>query len=103
MTSKYHELNHPRKISHVEDGEIAIYGSSDGGTTWHPVNTDDEGNLNVVSGLVPPGYDYIELSYDSNNNLTGVVYKVGGVSGTLLATLVLVYDGNDNMTSVTKS
>lgn len=101
--TKYHELNHPRKISHVEDGEIAIYGSSDGGLTWHPVNIDDEGRLNVVGGLVPTGYDYIELSYDENNNLTGVVYKEGGSVGITIATLVLTYDASNNMISVTKS
>jgi len=100
-SSQYHELNHPRKISSVEDGEIAIYGTSDGGTTWHPISVDSSGNLNIVNGLVPSGYDYIALSY-TGDNLTGVEYKEGGISGTVVASLTLVYDSNDNITSITK-
>jgi hypothetical protein len=42
------------------------------------------------------------LSY-TGSNLTDVVYKTGGSSGTTVATLTLAYDGNDNLTSVTKS
>jgi len=103
MNSKYHELNHPRKISHVEDGEIAIYGSSDGGTTWHPANVTDSGKFQVLSGLVPPGYDHIELTYDGSNNITNVVYKEGGVGGTILTSLLIVYDLSNNITSVSKS
>ena len=100
--SQYHELNHPRKISTVEDGEIAIYGTSDGGLTWHPISVDPSGNLNVVSGLVPPGYDYIALSY-TGVNLSEVEYKEGGASGTVIATLALVYDGSGNIISITKT
>lgn len=100
--AEYHELNHPRKISSVEDGEIAIYGSSDGGLTWHPISVDSEGKLNIVSGLVPPGYDYIALSY-TGSNLTTVEYKEGGVGGDIVATLTLTYDSNDNITSIAKT
>jgi YD repeat-containing protein len=32
-----------------------------------------------------------------------VVYKSGGSSGETVATLTLTYDGNSNLTSVTKS
>lgn len=52
--------------------------------------------------LSPAEYDYIELSY-TGANLTGVVYKLGGASGTTVATLVLGYDGSSNLTSVTRS
>jgi hypothetical protein len=60
------------------------------------------GTVNVLTGLEIPEHDYIDLSY-TGSNLTGVVYKTGGASGTTVATLTLVYDGNDNLTSVTKS
>jgi len=49
---------------------------------------------------IPPN-DYISLSYTSGN-LTGVVYKSGGASGTTVATLTLAYSGSD-LISVTKS
>jgi hypothetical protein len=63
----------------------------------------DSGNpIPVVTGLEIPEHDYIDLSY-TGSNLTGVVYKTRGSGGTTVATLTLVYDGNDNLTSVTKS
>lgn len=63
----------------------------------------DSGNpIPVVTGLEIPEHDYIDLSY-TGSNLTGVVYKTGGSGGTTVATLTLAYDGNDNLTSVTKS
>lgn len=56
----------------------------------------------TIPGLAIPEHDYVSLTY-SGTNLTGVVYKAGGVSGTTVATLTLAYDGNGNLTSVTKS
>jgi hypothetical protein len=53
-----------------------------------------------LSPLVPEKYDYISLSY-SGSNVTQVVYKTGGASGTVVATLNLAYSGS-NLTSVTK-
>ena len=60
------------------------------------------GTVNVLTGLEIPDHDYIALSY-TGSNLTGVVYKDGGASGTTVAILTLAYDGSDNLTSVTKS
>ena len=63
----------------------------------------DAGNpIPTIEGLSIPEHDYIALSY-TGSNLTGVVYKSGGSSGTTVATLTLAYDGNNNLTSVTKS
>jgi len=100
--AEYHEFEHPRKISSIKGGEIALYGSSDGGTIWYPVKVDDAGRLNFLSGLVPHAHDYISLSY-TGTNLTGVVYKTGGSGGTTVATLTLGYDGSDKLISVTKT
>lgn len=83
-------------------GKIAMYGTSDGGTTWYPVTVDTDGRLSIVSGLVPEEYDYIALSY-TGDNLTGVVYRANGSSGTVVATLVLAYDGSDNLITVTRT
>jgi hypothetical protein len=55
----------------------------------------------IANSLVPSDYDYIALSY-TGDNLTGVVYKKGGASGTVVSTLTLGYSGS-NLTSVTKS
>jgi hypothetical protein len=66
----------------------------------------DVASLKVSNTKVPgfslPTYDYISCSY-TGTNLTGVVYKSGGSSGTTVATLTLGYDGSNNLTSVTKS
>jgi hypothetical protein len=54
-----------------------------------------------IAGMAIPPNDFISLSYTSGN-LTGVVYKSGGSSGTTVATLTLAYSGSD-LVSVTKS
>jgi len=38
-------LSHPRKISDIEAGEIVLYASSDGGTTFYPVKLSADGGL----------------------------------------------------------
>lgn len=53
------------------------------------------------NSLVPFVYDYISLAY-TGENLTSVVYKTGGSSGTIVATLTLGYSGS-NLTSVTRT
>lgn len=60
-----------------------------------------QGTVNTLTGLEIPDHDYISLSY-TGDNLTGVVYKTGGASGTTVATLTLAYSGS-NLISVTKS
>lgn len=52
----------------------------------------------IVSGLVNQPYDQITLSY-TGTDLTGVVYRLGGVT---VATLTLGYTGG-NLTSVARS
>lgn len=59
------------------------------------------GPLDVLQGLAIPEHDYISLGY-TGDNLTSVVFKTGGSSGTTVATLTLAYTGS-NLTSVTKS
>ncbi len=72
-------------------------------TAGQPITTTN-GALNVrnLTQLIPYVYDYISLSY-TGNNLTTVVYKTGGASGTTVATLTLTYDGSNNLLTVTRS
>ena len=58
-------------------------------------------DVNLVNTLVPEVYDYVDLSY-TGVNLTSVVYKTGGSSGTTVATLTLAYTGAV-LISVTKT
>ncbi len=57
--------------------------------------------VDVLGQLIPANYDYISLGY-TGDNLTTVVYKVGGAGGTTVATLTLGYSGSV-LTSVTKT
>ena len=61
-----------------------------------------EATLLTIAGLGIPTYDYMELGY-TGTNLTTIVYKTGGSGGTTVATLTLAYDGDDNITSITKT
>lgn len=58
--------------------------------------------LPITTGLGVPPHDYISLGY-SSGNLTSVVYRNGGASGTIVTTLALTYDANDNLLTVTRS
>ena len=66
-------------------------------------DVDAYGSLAVrtFNALVTEKHDYISLSY-TGDNLTTVVYKIGGSSGTTIATLTLAYSGS-TLTSVTKT
>lgn len=56
----------------------------------------------TMSGLNIPLHDYIDCTY-TGSNITGVVFKEGGSSGTTVATLALTYDGSNNLLTVTKT
>ena len=67
----------------------------------NPVSTSNPLPVVTFGSLVPKSYDYIELSY-TGTNLTGVIYKNGGASGSTITTLTLPYSGTD-LTSITKA
>ena len=88
----------------VEGNEVhsdVVNVSDSAGNLINPAKED--GNLSYVVGMAIPKYDYIEMSYDTNGNLTQTVYKQGGSSGTTVATLSMSYDANNNLISVAKS
>lgn len=55
-----------------------------------------------IPGLAIPEHNHVAMTY-TGTNMTGVVYRQGGASGTIVTTLTLTYDGNGNVTSITKS
>ncbi len=63
------------------------------------INTD--GSINIVAGLVPYNYDYISLGY-TGANISTIIYRSGGATGTIVATLQIQYSGN-NIISITRS
>lgn len=48
----------------------------------------------ITSGLSIPDYDWFECTY-SGNNLTGVIFYVGGSGGTVIGELNFTYSGRN--------
>jgi hypothetical protein len=60
--------------------------------------------LKTAAGLISEKHDYISMTYvGATTDTATVVYKLGGVAGTVVATLTLGYDGSNRLTSVTKT
>lgn len=66
------------------------------------VTTSDTDPLPTASGLGIPTHDFIANTY-TDGNLTQVVFRVGGASGTVVATLDFTYDGSGNLLTVMRS
>lgn len=64
-------------------------------------------NARLAGNLVPEEFDFISLTYvlagDGQGEISTVTYKTGGSGGTTVATLTLLYDANDKLSSVTRS
>lgn len=83
-----------RKLNQTTDSVTAKQG--DAGAAGWPVKD--------LNKLVPTEYDYVSLTYvGATDNIDTVTYKTGGAGGTTVATLTLTYDGNDRITSVTRT
>lgn len=61
-------------------------------------------NVNVLSGLLPISYDYVAVTYPTTTT-EQFVFKLGGISGTTVATVLLTYTDTTkaNLSSVAKS
>jgi len=84
----------------IETKKVSVFGYDSDNNTPRRVRINSSGEL-MLSSLVPEKYDYIELSY-TGSDLTGVVYKTGGASGTTVATLTLGYT-DSKLTSVERT
>jgi hypothetical protein len=60
------------------------------------------GDAVMRDGLEIPTHDYIANTY-TGTNLTQAVFRRGGASGTVVATLTMTYDGSDNLLTVARS
>jgi hypothetical protein len=60
------------------------------------------GDAVARAGLEIPTHDYIANTY-SGTNLTVAVFRRGGASGKIVATLTMTYDGSGNVLTVTRS
>ena len=107
--------NEPKPIHKIQEDEhdedsqskkVLTYGWDAENLTARRVAVDSDGKV-LLSSLVPEEYDYIALTYVSGGNGDGeietAVYKTGGASGTVVATLTLAYNGDDKLSSVTRT
>lgn len=86
-----------------QDTQITSLSNID--TSLNNIEADiDQMNAKIPAGLVPTAFDYISLTYvGATTDIQTVTYKSGGSGGTTVATLTLVYDGSNRLTSVTKA
>lgn len=60
------------------------------------------GTVNTLNGLEIPAHDYVANTY-TDGNLTQTVYKTGGSSGTVVATVAMTYNEADQVLTVTRT
>ena len=91
------------------DNVIAV-GTEDGTKTVikHALKIDSNGDAHVINmgALVPKEFDDIEITYSiiaGQKVATTVQYFVGGLAGTLVATLTLTYDGAADLINVART
>lgn len=85
------------------DGSFTDINATQGGNlkmSLEEVNGIDP--IPVVTGLEIPPHDHFALTHDSGGNLTQVVYRSGGQSGEVVATVTLTYS-NGLLSTVTRS
>lgn len=58
--------------------------------------------VSVLGAFDISGFDDVEVTY-TGTNLTGVTYRKGGPSGTIIGVLALSYDGNGKLTRVSRT
>lgn len=96
------KLQDGKAVSGLEVLEAAAVEAADG----LPAIQVETGPLSLPGLNIPP-YDYIALTYVAAGNGQGeietAVYKSGGSGGTVVATLILAYNGDDEISSVTKA
>ena len=72
--SEYHELKHPRRISEIAEGEIALYGYAGGGV-WYPIAVSAGGIFKVGP---TSEYMFSDKDDDASPNYYGFLNSEGG-------------------------
>ena len=91
MVNKLEELeiiNQETISENIKAKKVANYGYDLPNTQWRRLGVSSKGAL-LTNGLVPEEFDYLSLAQDT---LTDVwTYKIGGSSGTTVATVTITY------------
>lgn len=62
-----------------------------------PVAVTEDGAVRIAADLQIPEHDYGANTYDGDSNLLTTVYRKGGPTGTIVATVTMTYDANGNL------
>lgn len=85
-----------REYSAPDAQPIVNYGHD--GSALRRFHTNASGDLYVIPlSLLPTEYDYTVITYDANQNPLTIVFKTGGASGTVVMTVTMTYDANQNL------
>ena len=91
----------------VAASEILGYDAAGGALRRIAVNSDGQLESLGINSLITAAFDYIALTYVAAGNGEGevetAIYKTGGSGGTTVGTLTLAYDGDNKLSTVTKS
>lgn len=60
-------------------------------------------NNGISNAMGIPAHDYISNTYDGNENLIQVDYRLGGGNGRIVAVIALTYDINNNLLTVERT
>lgn len=103
-------INVNTSVQATQGDSILMVGTENGtvGGMQHVLEIDSNLNAHVINmgSLVPKIFDDISITYgtiDSQTVATLIQYYVGGLSGTLVATLTLSYDSNANLTNIQRT
>jgi hypothetical protein len=94
---------HPNADGNLTGVQNALRYDTDGEPALRVSIENVESNSGMSTQFGIPKYDYIENTYDVSSNLIQTVYKTGGAAGTILATVVMTYDGSNNLLTVART
>lgn len=81
---------------------MSIESKLDQGQILRDVHDLDEGTLKVsnLNSLVSKKYDTIEVTSKTGFGPTSIVYRLGGLSGTVVAVSIITYDIDGDFKSI---
>ncbi len=96
--TNYADTPRDRNIKDITAGEILLYGSSDGGTTWYPVKVDTGGNLQAAVGLTGTSRSMLTAAINFSTAIDSTIIAAVAASKIHLCGLLFTVGGETNIT-----
>jgi len=68
-----------------------------------PITKNNPLPISGMNSLITENFDYVDITYDSDDQPITMVYKSGGASGTTVATITITYTANGCTETITKA